>query len=211
MNQGSINADANQKSIPGKLVLFSEKASFWLRCHMYCEVIVYKNHQVRDKPERDTLVGIHDDQLVFLKKNNKYPIELIKPVLYPLLSMTPEQAIELCKLSSSILFGDYRFSKWEATLDEKTDKNWGAYNVSNKGTDHSFVVDLGTGEVWSHQNRVEDGGGGIIMSMHDFYYWQWYFLNHFDIPMMPDGKTLIDQGYAIDITSEWYASRYKKN
>lgn len=118
-----------------------------------------------------------------------------KLILRPLLSMTPEEAVELCQIACPIIFGDYRFSKWQATIDPTShgEETW--YDVVNLNANEDFCIYLKNGEI-----SVYDEDGDPMPYHLNPCYQQWYFHKGFAVPMYPSGKTLIELGMAIDST-----------
>lgn len=106
--------------------------------------------------------------------------------LRPLTSMTPEEALDLIKTAAPDAYGNYRYKKWEANLDEKNDRNWTAYLVKrpDKGDGRVFVIDLINGRIVLYDCKTQDDGALTT------YYFGWYYERGFDIPTYPSGKTL---------------------
>lgn len=128
--------------------------------------------------------GFNSDFItVFLSTLPYLPFKL---KLRPLISMTPDEALDLIKTAAPDAFGDYRYLKWEVKPDEKNDRNWTAYIVKrpDKGDGRIFVIDLINGRVVLYDDKIQDDGALAP------YYFGWYYEHGFDVPTYPTGKTL---------------------
>lgn len=104
------------------------------------------------------------------------PVSEVTLVLRPVMTMTQEECLELCKQASPTAWGDYRFKKWEATIDPKSNgDSWQAYDVKNENAPYSFVVDLIDGDVMLYDDSDSD------FTTIDFNYRFWYVKKGFDI------------------------------
>lgn len=115
------------------------------------------------------------------------PYEPFKIKLRPLTSMTPDEALQLVKTIAPEAFGDYRYRKWQAVLDEKNKPGiWTAYKITrdDKGETRSFFIDLIDGRVFMYDDTWKNEGS---IAAH---YRGWYYEHGFDIPTYPTGKTL---------------------
>jgi len=121
---------------------------------------------------------------------NGFRFSEIKPILRPLSDMTEKEALEVCKLASPTAWGDYRFKKWTATLDPKSNNSWKAYDVKNENSPYSFIVDMIDGDItlWDE--------GDYENSLLNQNYRFWYLTKHFDL------FGLIEAGLAIDQTKK---------
>lgn len=113
----------------------------------------------------------------------------IKPILRPLSDMTEDEILEVCKLFSPTAWGEYRFKKWVAKKDPKSNDSWIYYDVTNENSTYSFTVDLIDGDIMLYD---DDDYEPIHV---DNNYRFWYVRNGFDI------FGLIGSGLAIDKTT----------
>lgn len=139
------------------------------------------------------LFGVHVEYSVIefpgagLIKIPRRDLGKIKPILRSITDMTPDECLEICQIASPTAWGDYRFKKWVAKLDPKSnDKSWKAYDVTNENSPYSFVVDLIDGDVMLY----DEGDNDLALMNHNYRFW--YILNAFDI------LGLIKEGKAID-------------
>lgn len=114
-------------------------------------------------------------------------IELIKPLLRPLSSMTDEEVLAICKRACENVYGDYRFSKWTVGKSPHEMCHW---DVTNKSSRHSFTVSSIDGDVMLYDGQEVDHV--YINSNHRF----WYLKHGFDL------FDLIPNGEAIDKTKQ---------
>ena len=114
------------------------------------------------------------------------PAKQVKPILHKMEDMSEQDALDICKLSDPGAFGDYRFSKWKAVIDPKSDKSWKAYDVINEKSDISWVIDLIDGDV----NAYEDGNNIPTYNQHA--------ITHFLLSKEYDLFNLITEGLAVD-------------
>lgn len=111
----------------------------------------------------------------------------IKPLLFPLSTMTREQMYAMCKLYSPEIWGDYRYNKWKRHRDPKSnDKDWIMYEI-RRSVDKSFEfnVDLIDGQIklWEDQH---------IMTVYNQNYRFEYLRMRFDIFDLIENKKAID-------------------
>lgn len=106
--------------------------------------------------------------------------------------LTYNQILELCKIASPGVYGDYRYAKWKIKKSSKWCDEYKNVEVSNKNASQTFDVDLIDGQI-----RIYDGG---LLDLTDIehHYWQWYFANGIAIPLYPWNKTAIELGVAFE-------------
>lgn len=109
-----------------------------------------------------------------------------KLTLRPLSDMTDEEVMEICRVASPEVWGDYRFNKWE--VKKSPHKELFHWDVTNKGTTDVFCVSSIDGDVDVYCD------GGIDPTCIDSNYRFWYLRKGFDI------FDLIEEGLAIDKT-----------
>lgn len=110
-----------------------------------------------------------------------------RPILRPLTDMTEEEVLELCKVASPEIFGDYRFSKW---IVERSPHEYCHWTVSNKNSLDYFNISSVDGDVDIYGKDGEFDPTNI-----DSNYRFWYLKKGFDI------FDLILEGLAIDKTT----------
>jgi hypothetical protein len=142
-------------------------------------------------PKKGSLI-LNDKTYFHVVNNDKLSEADFKLEVRPLETMSFEEALELCKVVDPAIYGDYRYSKWEVSVDQKgfTDL-WKAFSVKNKNSDCEFCIDLIEGDV-----RVYEKGEGLVPVRNQLY-WQWLLQKGFDLRFMPDSKTLIESGIGV--------------
>lgn len=139
--------------------------------------------------------------------NHLKPVDLnlcrpFKLALRKLESMTDEEALELCKIVDSSVYGEYRFSKWRVQTGPHQTQYWKTYEVRNDKSLAWFQIDLIDGyvevyEKYTDPENQSENEDNIRVEVNN--YWQWYIDKGFDIPFLPDNKTLMESGLAIDL------------
>lgn len=107
-------------------------------------------------------------------------------ILRPLSDMTEEEVLELCKTASPVIFGDYRFAKWEVERSPHEICHW---TVTNKNSIDYFNISSTDGDVDIYAKDGQPDPTNI-----DNNYRFWYLKKGFDL------FGLIDAGLAIDKT-----------
>lgn len=158
---------------------------FYLGCDLKTDTGVVKLIAVQKE-----VIPCTDYRVICLNGNVTHELKgEFKPILRPLSDMTEDEILEVCKLFSPTAWGEYRFKKWVAKKDPKSNDSWISYDVTNENSTYSFTVDLIDGDIMLYD---DDDYEPIHV---DNNYRFWYVRNGFDI------FGLIGSGLAIDKTT----------
>lgn len=162
----------------------------YLHLYLGCEVII---KPADDDRRIGLFIGYADEhrlsaRIKFRSNTPEGRVNLLflKPILRPLSDMTDEEVLELCKVASPEIFGDYRFSKWKAERSPHEICHW---TVSNKNSLDWFNVSSADGDVDIYGKDGEFDPTNI-----DSNYRFWYLKKGFDL------FGLIESGLAINKT-----------
>ena len=124
-----------------------------------------------------------------------------KLLLTPLSKISDEEVLELCKLYSPEIYGDYRYKKWYIEQDGTKSDTCNTVDVKRQSDTYYFQLDKIDGEMRLYDEEMIDSASV------NHYYHQWYFMNGFAIPLFfgidhwANGKTAIQLGIALDKTT----------
>lgn len=127
--------------------------------------------------------------------------DVAKLLLTPLSKISDEDVLELCKLYSPEIYGDYRFKKWYIEQNGTKSDTWNTIEIKRQSDTYCFELDKIDGEMRLYDEEMIDSASV------NHYYQQWYFMKGYAVPLFfgidhwANGKTAIELGIALDKTT----------
>lgn len=162
--------------------------AMYLNCDLYYEPEYAKIHRRYSNEKGKLMLNTY---MLNDINDGIFLVTSFKLILKPLTSISDEQILHLCKFVCPNEFGDFRYSNWTITESTSNDRFQHNKEIRNEKTNYHFEIDLIDGCI-SLYEQGETSSSWFPPSYRD-----WYFINHFAVPLHPYGQNAVELGIAV--------------